>query len=89
MRISGWAGRLYQEDVAAANVLVNLKVELTIREPFGERFAHVTTQLTTNLFRQLRIRISGKDFDSARCAHSLSFIADFRLPISDLTRAQI
>ena len=69
MRISGWAGRLYQEDVAAANVLVNLKVELTIRETFGERLAHVTTELATYLFRQLGIRISGKDLDAAGCAH--------------------
>src|SRR6185369_8941117 len=53
------------------NILVNLKVELTVRETFGVCLAHVTTQLATNLFRQLRVCISGKDLDAAGCAHKL------------------
>jgi hypothetical protein len=74
---------LDDEDVAAANVFVDLKVELAVRKTFRKRFAHVASQMAANLFRQFGIRISRKDLDAAGCAHSFSSfpIANCRLPI--------
>jgi hypothetical protein len=63
---------LHDENIAAANVFVDLKVELAVREALCERFPHVTTQMATNLFRQPGIRITAKDLDTAGCAHSFS-----------------
>jgi hypothetical protein len=85
VRISRRARRLDQEYVAAANVLIDLKVELAVRKTFRIRFAHVTTELATNFFRQLGIRITRKDLDAAGCAHDL--IADCQFPIANLTNA--
>jgi hypothetical protein len=84
VRIRWWRGWLNQEYVAATNILVYLKVELTVRKTFGKRMPHVTTELATNLFRQRRIRISGKDLDAACGAHRIFVIADCRLSIADL-----
>jgi hypothetical protein len=63
---------LHDEDIAAANVFIDLKVELAVREALRVRFPHVTTQLATNLSRQLGIRITAKDLNTAGCAHSFS-----------------
>jgi hypothetical protein len=79
VRIGRRASGLDDKNVTAANVFVNLKVELTIRKTFGVRFAHVTTELATDFVRQRGIRISGEDFDAAGCAHD--DIVDCQLPI--------
>jgi hypothetical protein len=63
---------LHDEDVAAANVFVDLKIELAVRKTFRIRFAHVAGQMAANLFRQFGIRISRKDLDAAGCAHKLN-----------------
>jgi hypothetical protein len=63
---------LHEENVAAAHVFIDLKVELAVRETFRVRFTHVTTQLATNLFGQLGIRITGKNLNAAGGAHSFS-----------------
>jgi hypothetical protein len=82
VRVGRRTGWLNYKNVAATNVLINLKVKLTIRKTFGVRLTHVTSQLATYLFRQFRVRISGEDFDAAGCAHKVIF--DFRFSIFDL-----
>jgi hypothetical protein len=72
MCIRGRAGWLHYEDITATNVLVYLKVEFAVRETLGKSPAHITTQVVTNLFRQLGICISGKDLYSASSAHKQS-----------------
>ena len=65
---------MHDENIAAANVFVDLKVELAVRKTFRIRFAHVERQMAANLFRQFGIRISRKDLDAAGCAHNLEDI---------------
>src|ERR1051325_6838414 len=72
MRIGRRRSRLHDEDVATANIFIDLKVELAVREALRVRFPHVTIQLATNLFGQLGIRITTKDLATAGCAHSQS-----------------
>ena len=72
MRIGRRASRLHDKNVAAAHVLIDLKIKLAVRETLRVRFPHVARQLATNLFCQLGIRISGKDLDAAGCAHIFS-----------------
>jgi hypothetical protein len=43
--------------------------------------------MATNLFRQPGICITGKDLDTAGCAHKI--IADFRLPIKRIADFQL
>ena len=70
MLVSRRTGRLNDEYIAAAHVLVDLEIELPVREAFREGPPHVTTQMAGNLFRQFRVCVSRKDLNAASCAHN-------------------
>ena len=72
MRICRRTRRLHDENIGAAYVLFNLKIELAVGKSRCLRTSEIATQLVANLFRQRAIRIAGKDFDAAGGAHSVS-----------------
>src|SRR5207302_9728746 len=72
MRICRPTRRLHDENVGAAYVLFNLKIELAVGKSRRLRTSEIATQLVANLFRQRAIRIAGKDFDAAGRTHSMS-----------------
>jgi hypothetical protein len=69
-------GGLHDEDIAAADVLHDLDVDLAIAEPADLRAAERHGQMPGDFMRQLRICIAGEQGDGALVHRvlSLSFI---------------
>ena len=72
MRIRRRTSRLHDKDIAAANVLFDLKIKFAVRETFCLRPPRIASKLLANLFGQRAISIAGKDFDAAGSAHAIS-----------------
>jgi hypothetical protein len=72
MRVGRRARRLNDKNVAAAHVLVNLKVKLAIGKTLRDGAPRIATQKVANLFGQRPISITGEDLDAACCTHKLS-----------------
>ena len=51
-----WAGRLNQEHIAAANVLVQLDADLSVGKIADIQLAEANAQVSGDFFRQIRIR---------------------------------
>src|SRR5437870_10984738 len=88
MRICRRTRRLHDENIGAAYVLFNLKIELAVGKSRCLRTSEIATQLVANLFRQRAIRIAGRDFDAAGRTHSMSdkfqLVATCRLLVDKL-----
>jgi hypothetical protein len=61
--VDGGAGRLKDEDVCAADVLVDLCVALAVREVVERDFARSDGQNLTHLAGEARMRAAGEDFE--------------------------
>ena len=61
MVIGGRAGGLDHEDVVAANILVDLNIDLAVGELGDQRVSNGDAEVAGNLARKLRIRVSGEN----------------------------
>ena len=66
------AGRLHDEDVGAADVLVDLERDFRVRKPLQPRVADRDLQKLRNLFGQRRMRAAGEDFELSASHVALS-----------------
>src|SRR5436190_3190190 len=65
LRVAHRAGRLDDEDVGAADVLVDLKRDLRIRKPPQPRLTRRDAEELRDLAHQIRMRAARKDFEIA------------------------
>jgi hypothetical protein len=54
---------LHHEDIRAANILQDLKVDLAITEAAQLRAADIHAQIAADALRELRVGASGKDLE--------------------------
>jgi len=70
------AGRLHDEDVGTADVLVDLKLHLGVREPGQPCLAERDAQVPGNLARQFGVRATGEHLElGKRHPHALTLEA--------------
>uniref|UniRef100_A0A0A9GRQ3 Uncharacterized protein n=1 Tax=Arundo donax TaxID=35708 RepID=A0A0A9GRQ3_ARUDO len=67
------ARRLHQEHVAAAHALLQLHVDLAIREPLDLDLAQLHPQVASHLLRQSRVGAAGEDAQAAAAAARLDW----------------
>ena len=68
--------RLDDEDVRAANVLVDLKRDLAVREPSQPRLSERDPEAVGDLLRQLRVGAAGKHFQVAESRRQKAITAE-------------
>lgn len=56
------AGRLYDEDVVAAHVLIDLNERLTVREARDRRLPEWNADGLADFFRESAVRVTREDF---------------------------